>query len=961
MAGKAAKKGRDSVPALKPRRSSPRLPIRRLVIIACPEWKKYKEVYSKNIGRRSLMVIVPENPPPAKSPIAVWMGSDNLEKPRGWTKGHVVRLEPSAGGSDETGVVVHLTDPEAESIWCLIPRGDEDKLPLPRSTPRFRKVQEERKTINEKPETSAVPVSLKPAIELDRRPNQEPSAELPPPELPPPVPPPSPPKVPLKKATTPSKPQSEVEPFVVPPIDELLDRPDTEIQTPPPEATSATLTLDEPEIPPFQVPSPDELLERPDTEVEELRFEGTYRRTTSLGREAIDETIVQLDDVPTAEIDQGVAAETHAAMQEQRGSRAGVGKHPPQQAKPPPVPSPSPVSPNPAPGQTGMGAREPLPPAQPTHPPIRQSPPLLRQSQPTERQSQPPERQPRPASRPPRPPLKQAQASPMLTDAQEKTAARGGLQPLDVAPSKDRSKTPSTTRARRSKAPVVGIDFGTTYSKVAIYDNGEVILVEDTKSTSSTRASVPSVVAFQSGGRHVVGERAQELLAVDPTTVISSVKRAMGLKFSDPLANGILGSLSCGTLAGPNDTILFDVHGEHLTVPDVASRILGHMRTMASEFVGADVKEVVLTMPVDFDRKAKRELELAARMAGLDVKALIPEPVAAAMGCGYDGTGRAFVAVYDFGGGTFDSSIVEVGQDRFMVRGAAGDRWLGGDDFDELMARYVADQFQKQTRIGIHNRAEEWQRLLFACEEAKRWLSTLNSVDVVLPRAALTANGPKTLLVPVTRDIFNDLTQELVASTVEICAQSARQAGIHPKNIDSLLITGGSTRIPAIREAAQRLYKKQGAFGVHPQHAVVIGAAVRAAVISGAPVPEDFAQRLKGQGVVDRTIGLALSGGSTEHIIDSSQRAPVAAHRQYSTNRDNQTTIRLELVQGTSHQTNENQPVGGFVVEGLPPKKAGVINLDVYFELSTTGTLHVTAQERSSGQRAQGTFDLDIV
>lgn len=943
MAGPGAKKGRDSVPALEPRRSSPRLPIRRLVIIACPEWKKYKEVYSKNIGRRSLMVIVPENPPRPKSPIAVWMGSDNLEKPRGWTKGHVVRLEKNAGGSDETGVVVHLTDPKAESIWCLIPRGDEDKLPLPRSTPRFRKVQEERKTINEKPETAAVPVSLKPAIELDRRPSQDPPAELPPPELPPPQT--APPTARLQKPTAPSKQLGEVEPFYVPPVDELLDRPDTEVQTPPPEATAVNGAA--PEVPPFRVPSPDELLDRPDTEVEEPRFEGTYRHTTSPGRKAIDETIVQLDEVPTTKTDIDDVADAHGALQGQPRSGNEVGSPPPQRPRPPPVPSSHPQSPSPVPGQQGLRARESLPPARQSAPPARQSAPPARQSQ--------------PAPRPSHPPLRQSRAPQSPSKAHDRASARGGLQPIGAAPSKDRPGVPAVVGTRKKKAPVVGIDFGTTYSKVAIYENGEVILVEDTKSTSSTRASVPSVVAFQADGGHVVGERAQEFLAVDPTTVISSVKRAMGLKYTDPLANGILGSLSCGTLAGPNDAILFDVHGQQLTVPDVASRILAHMRAMASEFVGAEVREAVLTMPVDFDRKAKRDLELAARMAGLDVKALIPEPVAAAMGCGYDGTGRAFVAVYDFGGGTFDSSIVEVGQDRFMVRGASGDRWLGGDDFDELMARYVADEFQKKTRIGIHNRAEEWQRLLFACEEAKRWLSTLNSVDVVLPRAALTADGPKTLLVPVTRDIFDDLTAELVASTIEICAQSARQAGVHPKNVDSLLITGGSTRIPAIREAAQSLYQKQGAFGVHPQHAVVIGAAVRAAVISGAPVPEDFAQRLRGQGTVDRTIGLALSGGSTEHIIDSSQRAPVAAHRQYSTNRDNQTTIRIELVQGTSHQTSENQKVGGFVVEGLPLKKAGVINLDVYFELSTTGTLHVTAQERSSGQRAQGTFDLDIV
>jgi molecular chaperone DnaK len=506
----------------------------------------------------------------------------------------------------------------------------------------------------------------------------------------------------------------------------------------------------------------------------------------------------------------------------------------------------------------------------------------------------------------------------------------------------------------------VGIDFGTTYSKVAVYDRGEVVLIEDLSSNSATRASVPSVVGFHRNGSHVVGEPAQDLLTVDPRSVVYSVKRVMGLKHSDPLANGLLGSLACGTIPGPNDSILFDVNGRLITVPEVASRILSHVRTMASRWLNCDVTKAVFTLPVEFDRFAKRELELAARMAGLEIVAVVPEPVAAAMGCGYDGGADATVAVYDFGGGTFDVSFVEVGRGRFIVRGSAGDRWLGGDDFDELLARHVSDEFHRKTGIILRTKADKWQRLLFACEESKRWLSTLETVDVLLPRAAETQEGVQNLSVSVDRPTFKELCSDVINSSLEVCMEAGLRAGISPAQVDSLLITGGTTRIPAVREAAQSLFRKRPAAGIHPQHAVVIGAAVRAAVLSGIRVPKEFAERLRGHGAVGRNIGLALAGGTTEHIIMSDQRPPTAAHRLYSTHRDNQTTIRIELVQGESTKTHENERVGGFVIDGLPATKAGGISLDVYFELSSTGTLYVTAQERSTGHRAQGTFDLGL-
>jgi molecular chaperone DnaK len=512
--------------------------------------------------------------------------------------------------------------------------------------------------------------------------------------------------------------------------------------------------------------------------------------------------------------------------------------------------------------------------------------------------------------------------------------------------------------SRGESAPVVGIDFGTTFSKIALFDGDEVVLIEDTASKSATRAAVSSTLAMISDGTLLVGDPAREFLASDPTQVVSSVKRVLGLKFSDPLSNGLLGSLACRSLAGPNDSVLFEIQGKQITSVEVVSIILKHLVEMASGYTGAKVKRAVLTYPVDFDRIAKRELELAAKMAGLDVLDLISEPVAAVMGCGFDPRKESIVAVYDFGGGTFDATFVKVGNDNFDVLGSAGDRWLGGDDLDELLARFVADEYARTSGIRVHQRKAEYQRLLFACEEAKRWLSTLESVDVILPRAAITADGPKTLLVPVTREHFEDISEDVITSSLEVCRQAAEEAGISPQDADQLLLTGGTSRIPAVRKGVQRYFDRRGVAGIHPEHAVVIGAAVRAAVLGGIQVPGDFRDRLQSAGSAGRSVGLSLADGTTEPIIDATQPPPVAAHRMFSTSIDGQTACRIELVKGSSTKTEENHLLGGFVIDGLPPRPAGATNLDIYFELSSTGTLYVTAQDRASGQRAQGTFDL---
>jgi molecular chaperone DnaK len=524
------------------------------------------------------------------------------------------------------------------------------------------------------------------------------------------------------------------------------------------------------------------------------------------------------------------------------------------------------------------------------------------------------------------------------------------------------SRASTVRRGVRSRegtvAPVVGIDFGTTYTKIAVLDRGEVVLIEDEKSNSATRAATPSVLAVAKDGSVLIGEAARELLVVRPQRVISSIKRVLGLRYSNPLANGLLGTLSCKSVQGPNDSILFDVEGKQFTVPEVVSRILAHVVDMASAWAGCKVTKAVLTHPVDFDVQAQRELELAARMAGIEILALVPEPVAAVMGCGFGGEKDALVAVYDFGGGTFDASLVEVGAEKFNVLGSAGDRWLGGDDLDELLARHAADKFWLEKDITLHNRREEFQRLLFACEETKRLLSALDRVDVIMPNAGLTAEGQQVLMVPVDRSDFDALAADVVASSLEVCNQATAEAGRDPKDIDALLLTGGTARVPVVRAGAERFFGRIGVTGIHPEHAVVIGAAVRAAVAVGEKVPDDVGARLRTQQAQGRSVSLVNDDGTVEPVFEVAQQPPLTAHRHFATSMDNQTKIRLELVEGTNEEADENRRIGSVVVDGLPARPAGDTALNVYFELSSTGTLSVIAQDRLSGHRAQATFDL---
>jgi molecular chaperone DnaK len=931
---------------------SPRLDLARRVIVQCSSWDSYVELETVNISRDAFLVRLDRVPPAVGEQVRVWVSLPEDEGRR-WTTGEVVRLHPEPSQPGDPGIVIQLTEPEAEAMDCLILKGLA-------ACPRPEDVEHTGMAPGDGAEVFAVSMPDSVEIDLDAPAEDAPGS--------------GPDEAAVDRD---AKPRAEPKPaaYVPPPPSAIVqvnrdtdDRRRTGTAGPAPgrpdETPSGKGRAWSKRATGIYIMRPDQIVDDVGSafglvatltpvEIPTSAVEGLMTHIPS----PVPSGLVAHDTVVTEAVPEPLDEETDRVDD---GGDTLVG----------PLPDESP------PGREAHGAGEldetrlgsdrtavlgaPHVPIEPSivdvgwliASPVEVSRRVgAAEPERTEDQVEPAEEE-------------LALDAPFpdedthVTEGPTGPAADiRGVRQISARPGWTGTEVPAVIG--RAEGPVVGIDFGTTYSKVAVCAGTEVILIEDPSASSASRVSVPSIVGWTGKGKYVVGEHARELLTTSPAKVISSVKRVMGLKRSDPLANGLLGSLACPTKAGPNDTILFDVAGQHYTVPEVISLLLGHLRRMATRFAGAEVRRAVLTYPVDFDQKAKRELELAARMAGIEVVGMVAEPVAAAMGCGYDGSGHSTLVVYDFGGGTFDVSVVDVGQDRFEVKAAAGDRWLGGDDFDEIVARHVADEFQAAKGISLQTKVEAWQRLLFVCEEAKRWLTNLDGVDVVLPNAALTQDGPQTLLVPLTRTTFNDLASDIIASSLEICLQAARHAGIDPKQVDALIATGGTTRIPAVLQAAEHFFGKTAVEGIHPQHAVVIGAAVRAAVLSGTQVPRDFADRLRGHGASGRSIGLALAGGTTEHIIRGTERLPTVSHRLYSTQHDDQTTIRLELVEGTSDRTADNRRIGGFVITDLPSRKAGQITLDVYFELTSTGTLFVTAQERSTGLRALGTFEIN--
>ena len=463
---------------------------------------------------------------------------------------------------------------------------------------------------------------------------------------------------------------------------------------------------------------------------------------------------------------------------------------------------------------------------------------------------------------------------------------------------------------------IIGIDLGTTNSCVAIMEGGEPTVIANAEGGRTT----PSVVAFAKNGERLVGQVAKRQAVTNPDRTIISIKRHMG---SDYKVN---------------------IDGKAYTPPEISAMILQKLKADAESYLGEKVDKAVITVPAYFSDSQRQATKDAGRIAGLEVERIINEPTAAALAYGLDKGDAHKILVYDLGGGTFDVSLMEVGDGVFEVLATGGDTHLGGDDFDNRLIDYIASEFQKENGIDLRKDRMALQRLKEAAEKAKIELSGLMSVNVNLPFITADATGPKHLDVTISRAKFNELTQDLVDKTIGPLNQAMKDAGVTAKDIDKVILVGGSTRIPAVQEAVQRVTGKEPYKGINPDECVAIGAAIQAGVLGG---------DVKDVVLLDVTplsLGIETMGGVFTKLIERNTTIPVKQTQIFSTAADGQTSVEVHVLQGEREMADYNKTLGRFQLTGIAPAPRGVPQIEVTFDIDANGIVHVSAKDLGTGR-----------
>ena len=463
---------------------------------------------------------------------------------------------------------------------------------------------------------------------------------------------------------------------------------------------------------------------------------------------------------------------------------------------------------------------------------------------------------------------------------------------------------------------IIGIDLGTTNSCVAVMEGGEPVVIANAEGNRTT----PSVVAFSKTGERLVGQVAKRQAVTNPERTIVSIKRHMGSDYK------------------------INIDGETYTPPMISAMILQKLKADAESYLGETVSEAVITVPAYFSDSQRQATKDAGRIAGLDVKRIINEPTAAALAYGLDKGDSHKILVYDLGGGTFDVSLMEVGDGIFEVLATGGDTHLGGDDFDQRLIDYIADEFKRENGIDLRQDRMALQRLKEAAEKAKIELSGLMSVNVNLPFITADATGPKHLDVNITRAKFNELTADLVEKTIGPMNQAFRDAGVTAKDIDKVILVGGSTRIPAVQEAVQRVTGKEPFKGINPDECVAVGAAIQGGVLGG------DVKDIVLLDVTPLSLGIETLGGVFTRLIDRNTTIPVKKTQVFSTASDGQTSVDVHVLQGEREMAAYNKTLGRFQLTGIAPAPRGVPQIEVTFDIDANGIVHVSAKDLGTGK-----------